>query len=646
MNNYHFEKSWADLCHYYTEHPYEFFDWLRNQPEYSLLLQEELGEKSLPKPHVLHVLKLGTRLKKWGQDLIWPNSSELYGRSYVNQTVPTYATVTAALIGSSSAINIIALFPLIRMAFLSLGPLGSGLSFGTTLLLLIASNACGTVAATSQHRHHLWSLFGFIGFTVLNISLTAVAGPGMDVLNSQASLRELKATEELQEIIAAKNAFYESELSRRKQRVQAKKDECNEINKEIASLDEGHPDRNRKIIQAQGLYQDRDRDLSDVPAEKLPICIQAKSLEGETTRYEQQVAEEKRQLQTELGKGQLIFLKKNYPEVYESHFDAEGTFRDPSEAVRLAISSFVRQLLGGQWGSLGFSLSFFVFSIVTSGAAIAIVFAYSRSQAVRQSWNPIIERMREDLFTAVDQGLVRIQTTSPSITSYGLPILTGNTVAFPHNRSEAISSERRLLWSIAKIVRQLGRFPFPPFVRYLERHPEGERLLPRSVIVTDLSKNGRLTWTRQPDIAISFLRAQVTVTAHGLATLSRSLQHPELYGDFSHHKALDALIEQGLLLKHWAQTVEESFPYSSLGQSPPLLDDLEYALAYIRNELQHALEQNDALEKSEDEVLLEYLTQKQFRTYLIHIETLSLTLFTCLIRQLEAGLEPPYLPTA
>ncbi|MBE9040091.1 hypothetical protein IQ235_04700, partial [Oscillatoriales cyanobacterium LEGE 11467] len=628
-------NTFADLLEAIERGPHELIEYLKRDRELLRLLErnEAIEQRcALPPNSRRKFFQTLNNLQKTVRHLIWPDSSRLYGRCYVTENLKKQSTAVATLVGASSAVNIISLFPLIRMAFGGLGSVGTGLSLTLTALLLATSNACGTVAATNQPKHRAWSIVGSVTFVFLNITLTVVAGPGIEVLNSQPTLRELKATEALASIFNARQESYESRLTSLRQQAETKKEECGELNDKITALDEYHPDRDRLIIQAQGSYGNRNLDRSEVPVEDLPVCEQATVLATQTVEYERETTQKLDELKGKLAKSPLLFLKQYHREIYENHFDAEGRFRDRNEAVRLATIRFNENLTSGRWSSLGFSLAFFLISLVTSGAAVVVAIVYARSQSALQSWNPVLARMREDILMAADRGLARTARMGTEIDPGSNRLsLPGTAIANDSGDSRQISHERDFLWRCADSIRESGRLTFPPFIRFVESNPDGERLLPHPVPIEDESGEIWL-WSDRPDVAISYLRARTTIACGRIATLSRSLQNPEAYGNFSLKRTTQALSMEIQQLQALATNIERSFSFTSLGRSMSLLDDLQHAQEYIRHHLDDALD-SESIETSR----LEAFDKKQLKTYLVQIEHLSLHVSTCLIAQLEAG---------
>ena len=613
-----------------NQNPQAYVDLLKCQPEFSSLTQESKPTKA----------KKAKRFKllKEVKHLLWTDASKLYGREYATQSLQTRAAIVATIISASTAINTVSFFPLARMAFLNLSSLGTGLSLGVTALVLMLSNASGTAAATNHSKNRNWSIMGFLTFTALNICLTILAAPGIELLNGQGALAELKANELITPITEEGERLFESELKNLQQRTDNKQQECQKLNDEITALGRNHPDRNRLILRAQGRYQDRNLDRSNITLEDLPICQQAAVLETQTAEFRKKATEEYNRVMIELAKGKLLFLQKNHPALYNNHFDEQGKLRDNNEALDLAISNFNQKLSKGEWGSLGFSLSFLALSLVTSGGAIIVVFAYAWSKPAMQSWNPVLGRMREQIFWTIDTGLARASTTGsisyqPKTNLKALP----GSIDQTNQKQWEIYQDRYFLWHCAAAMRQSGICTFPQFTRFIERNPEGERLLSLPVSIEDETQN-RLIWTDQPDIAISYLHGQTNLICHNIATLSRSLHVPEAFGEFSPKKAAQALTQEIHRLQGIVETIERSFAYASPGKSSALIDDLQYAAEYIRYELE------DAFEKTDENQLLKQLDQKQLKTYLKQIEHLSLQLSTCLTKQLEAAIVPPYLP--
>jgi hypothetical protein len=639
MSNYHFQKTWPEISQEIQDKPEKLLEYLKGNQDCAKFIQKtQLHQIQIPLTTQKVWFDYLCRFLKLSQQVLWSDASQLYGRAYVTKSLKKKATVVSLVIGSASGINILSLYPLVSKAFSNLGLLGPGISLATTLLALITSNACGTVAAANQPRYRAWSKAGSIGFALLNITLTLIAGPGMEVLNSEATLREDKAREVIAQIIKSKADLNKSNLVSLRQQAATKKQDCKDLNAAITALDKNHPDRDRMIIQAQGRYRDQNTSLKqNIPLEALSVCEQAGVLESQIAQHEKEAAKALNDLKGQIAQGESVFLKKRYPETYRSHFDSKDKLLDNGEAVRLAIVRFNTHLLAGNFSTLGFSLSFFLLSAVTSASALIITIIYARSLEAKQSWNPVLERMRDELFEAAERGLLDALKNHTSLTPQPDGFMTSDEDEDENDidQQKEVSQKRLFLHQCATAIRESGMFDFPPFVRFIEQNPLGERLLSNPIRIFDPTQN-RHRWTDKPDMAVRYLIPQIEVMCHKIVALSQSFRQLEPDGNLSRGQTIEAISQEIRHLQSFTETVKRSFDFVNFAEATSLFNALNYAQEYIRSELQ------DAVEVKNEASFLERLDHQQLQTSLTQIESLSLQLAACLTTQLQAGIAPPY----
>lgn len=358
-------------------------EWLENNPDYKGLVKRakrqgwfwELFYSLNPKPLILFFL-----------GFVMANPRRFDGQAFSPRDVRTDSEITADLVSGATLLNAITNMPILLFAFKGIGnvwvaPISS---FIINLIVLNWTNQSGTAAAGRKPGKKLWAQVGVAGFFAMSILQSFVAGIGAELINNRPAL-SYKLAEEL---IA--------EHDRKVKEVQPNTDEyerilaqCVENQKILEGMPRTDPRWDSLYVETNGYLAERDRDWSRVPTENLPLCQKAERLREETFAVREEW-EEKLKTRNQLG-NDLIFINQELPLVFSRHFNEYGEINSGVDEVRLAYSNFFGNLLKLDLSRLGFSLFFFLLSIITSLSACFITVAHARGKNTKISHNPQVE---------------------------------------------------------------------------------------------------------------------------------------------------------------------------------------------------------------------------------------------------------------
>ena len=352
----------------------------------SRYMQRDLGE-------------LPSKKKNWPKefkDLILTDPKELHGSSYVTEDVKQSSKITAAAINVSSSIDGVSIFPLLLYSFKDMGIVGFMFAAALALALTKFSNGMGKAVATRKPGNLTWSTCGGIALVVMNIimSTTSLIAPELSL--NKPHLAELKA----QELVDQK----EQKVKQIKPILRAANEaeaECKRMQTELKVFPEGSVQRNDLYIQAYGTYSEKNQDWRQAlqqGKQRVPFCPLFEILKADALKTSQatQEAWEKQKTQIVQSASYLVGIKQTMPELYQQHFDANGQLISGIEATRLALESTTLKLMTGQWNALGFSLFFFLVSVVTSAGACSLAIAHSFREDTQLSFDESLQIAMND----------------------------------------------------------------------------------------------------------------------------------------------------------------------------------------------------------------------------------------------------------
>jgi hypothetical protein len=393
-----FNNSYKDFYANIEEHPKEileeFFQWVQVQyPE--LVAQVKEGRTISEDTH--------SKVIPFLIDLFRVRPDELYGRAHVTSELQEDSKRTALAITIADGWHFVTTLPLLMIAFKDLFLVGGILALVTGVGLLKFSNICGAIAAAAQPNKKSWSHAGVGGMILTNLVLALFAGPGTELAMNQPELSAKKA----QEIVKEKIRSYQIKIDSAQENLKKAQGEKSECEVKTAQFTELKKDREpradslyREINGAWGVDENH---WKNVPTDQLPICKKAPRRENEATEAKQDMENIRKRSQADGG--ELIFLKKEYPETYKKYFTDDENIKSGVDLVKLATESFFGKCSKLEFFSLGLSMVSFVISVMTSGTAVALVIAHSQRPDVAMSFDQKIIDERNKFFAAIQKAI-------------------------------------------------------------------------------------------------------------------------------------------------------------------------------------------------------------------------------------------------
>lgn len=385
----------------HQQNPEQLIAWLEGEPLFTHL--QEIAdyddvELELPK------LPYWQQILRHLRHLFWVNADSLYGRSHVTSELVTEAAGTATTLSIANLINTLTAYPYLYYAFADLGGGGTVLAMLIGILLNKSGNTLGE--SVCRNRYPGGAIASLGGAVLLNLLLTVFSGSGVELLLNQSGLAEQHSQRLIQEKVMD-TTLQEQILDQYQERSQQAQTDCQVILNDLINLNPEHPNRDLLYQRAYGTWGERNRNWSQMSIVNLPLCHKAAHLEQEAQVYENNFKKEKETKQTEINSygSALLYLQTVHPDIYRINFAEDGQLLSGLEASRLALQRFAQKVGSGDLSGLGFSLFFFMLSLVTSSVAMVKVAMFARREDVLLSWDPVIYQIREELFHRVGQGL-------------------------------------------------------------------------------------------------------------------------------------------------------------------------------------------------------------------------------------------------
>ncbi|MEY3870955.1 MAG: hypothetical protein RLZZ338_4849 [Cyanobacteriota bacterium] len=325
--------------------------------------------------------------------LVIADSEDLHGKVFVSNNLKKDAKITATSVTVSSFLDAFSNYPILFYSFKDTGVLAIPLTLITTALILKFTNETATSAAARKPQGKGWSNIGIIGFSLMSVLQSLVAGVGAELLLNQSGLSQLKSqllieqtTQRVEALKPVDNPLYQDAQKK-----------CAGKEKELNQLDKDDPRRDSLYVLLYGTFDQRNANWSNIPTEELPLCRRVDRLGKEVYQdYETAKKNWEKLLTIRVSMGNdLAFVKKNMDASYTQHFTPSGELLSGIEATRLAILNFQQKFARGDFAGLGFSLFFLLLSIITSAIACFMIIALSRREDTAKSFSETVEIHRD-----------------------------------------------------------------------------------------------------------------------------------------------------------------------------------------------------------------------------------------------------------
>ncbi|MBR8832275.1 MAG: hypothetical protein N5P05_003528 [Chroococcopsis gigantea SAG 12.99] len=388
----------------YSNDPEILIKYIEQHPKYQELVECAKQGKPLPKElKIWHRKAIDNLLS-----VVRCKPEDYYGKAYVTEVIKVEAKKTAGINTAANWIDGVSNLPLYVFSFKSLGLWGS---FGAGLVLdVLVLWCCNLMAAKAVSTKPDYFKNGgkgklcssakgaIFGLIFLNVIKSVVSGVGVELLNNQSELNRQKA-DQVADVYLDKLKNTPTGLDNH-QYIKAVS-QCQSGQQDLKALQPGDPRWDSTYVNIYGAYADRNLDRSSVPTQQLPLCLQAKRLEQESSKKYQEAQKQFNFLSFKRADAgnDLVFLKQNLRNIYYQNFIDKGDVSTAEiangvEAVSIATENFFGKLSRGQFSQLGFSIFFFSLSMITSAVSVIVTITHARRDDILMSRNESIARER------------------------------------------------------------------------------------------------------------------------------------------------------------------------------------------------------------------------------------------------------------
>jgi len=323
------------------------------------------------------------------------NPKDYYGNAYVTDELKKHANITANTNSFANIIDFVSNAPFYFFCFKFLG------NFPAVILGLLIdagvlsfSNITASTVANRTKKNRGWANIGIFGMVSISILKSLVSGIGVELLTNPTGIQE----QTVDYLVAEQRAKVEDLNNSPGPLYEKAQQECDKGAQDLQNMTEGDRNYDALYQQTHGLWSERNKDWSNVPeGQTIPHCPNARILkEQHYAVYEDatKTLDQKLSIRAQRG-NDLAFLRDEFPELYEFHFDEEGNLRSPVTQVSMATRYFFSKLVNGEFADLGLALFFFSLSVITSIAAVFITITYANREDVLKSRDEDFARQRD-----------------------------------------------------------------------------------------------------------------------------------------------------------------------------------------------------------------------------------------------------------
>jgi len=381
-------QSLSQITPHYSKEVKELLRHIKENPD----VQESLEKAAIARQNTKVQQAKKAALKVWY--LFNAKPEDFHGTAYVTPELKNHSAITASIASASNLVDFFGNWPLLFFLFKSIGQGPAVVLSGVlNILILQIGNYCATATSGEKKGTKSWAQLATVSLILMNVVQTLASGVGVELLNNQNALSQLRA----KELIAERTSMIEGLQALKSPDFENAQNQCQA---DKATLEEykaaGSPAFDTLYVKTYGLYSERNRRWGEVPMNDQPTCVRARTLEERDLKPYNEAKELWKEAQADGALvGQVGLVRAAMPEIYIQEFTEDGLIRSGVVATRLATQNFFGKLSGGQFMDLGLSLYIFSISAITSLAACTLAVAHARREDTQMSRNQSVIRERD-----------------------------------------------------------------------------------------------------------------------------------------------------------------------------------------------------------------------------------------------------------
>ena len=407
-------------------------NWIESRPELKDLRiqaeevqavynQSESQKKERIKPvRDKNILETKTQFYSKLLQTIWVPPKNLRGKAYSTASVDSTLGTTSKMLSISSLWDFFCTLPLFTFGLAPLAIVSLPAAVILSYLILWASNVAGEKSTDRHDKIQSKSAtFSLVAFLLLSLTKTAFSGVGIDlVLGSsgiQAKYADTLAAEQLEkrEKDFKENVLPESEA------LKTSKVDCSRHEEEIKAKNSNRGSRQGELayqsayVRAYGTLKEQSARQGNSPSQIIKKYGSIGQVRGSCAQRDLRTALHTYKINSakdELASKRkalnsmpaLNFLRENENATFQEHFKVTGSnnieWQNGTTAVAQATIQYMNKLTSGEFAQIGFSLFFFIISLILSITATLLLYQVSTTPELKASFDDdVLDQLNDRL---------------------------------------------------------------------------------------------------------------------------------------------------------------------------------------------------------------------------------------------------------
>ena len=321
---------------------------------------------------------------------------DLRGNQAVTDETRKSAALSATMLTFSSLWDYVSSIGLFLFIFAGAPGIPIIYSLSVSTVLLGFGNHSGRGMVNRLPGTKRTSNYSALIFVILSLFQSLTAGLGVFLFNGGPRLVEAKAVQITQEMVQSKKSRIAKLSDPNHSSLINDKNECMTLKQQLVGIGQNSPAYQSLQVETFGTWVDRRMNppgwvARNLPLESWPVCPRYEKkkliLSSKLKTQETQLADLESKIQS--YPSHLKYLQANHPSVYSEHF-IQDAFNEPQIKNRAtafgAAWNFFFNPPKGATNDLILSYVYMTVSIITSGAAIAILWSHSRRRETMMSF--------------------------------------------------------------------------------------------------------------------------------------------------------------------------------------------------------------------------------------------------------------------
>ena len=351
---------------------------------------------------------------------IWVPPKNLRGKSYSTASVDSTLGTTSKMLSISSLWDFFCTLPLFTFGLAPLAVVSLPAAVILSYLILWASNVAGEKSTDRHDKIQSKSAtFSLVAFLLLSLTKTAFSGVGIDlVLGSSGIQAKYADTLAAQQLEKREKDFKENILPE-SEALKTSKDDCSRLEEEIQAANANRGSRQGELayqsayVRAYGTLKEQSARQGNSPSQIIKKYGSIGQVRGScaqkdlwTALHTDKINSAKDELASKRkalnSMPALAFLQENENATFQEHFKLTKSdsieWQNGTTAVAQATIQYMNKLTSGEFAQIGFSLFFFIISLILSITATLLLYQVSTTPELKASFDDdVLDQLNDRL---------------------------------------------------------------------------------------------------------------------------------------------------------------------------------------------------------------------------------------------------------